>query len=126
RNARQLSLSLLYWMQKEAPRPDGGIGYPGLRLRKDVLGTEDGLAMYPYVRESRRMKTVFTVYEQHISGEIEGKNSATSYYDSVGIGCYRIDLHPSTGMNTYIDFSAFPFQIPLGSLLPVRMKNLLP
>lgn len=125
-NAKQLSLSLLYWMQTEAPRPDGGFGYPGLRIRKDVLGTEDGLAKYPYIRESRRIKSEFTVKEQHISGEIEGKNSATFFEDSVGIGCYRLDLHPSTGMNTYIDISAYPFQIPLGSLIPVRVKNLLP
>lgn len=125
-NAKQLSLSLLYWMQTEAPRPDGGFGYPGIRLRKDVLGTEDGLAMYPYIRESRRIKAEFTVKEQHISGEIEGKESATYFKDSVGIGCYRLDLHPSTGMNTYIDFSAHPFQIPLGSLIPIRVQNLLP
>jgi len=30
--ARQLSLSLLYWMQTEAPRLDGGYGYRGLRI----------------------------------------------------------------------------------------------
>jgi hypothetical protein len=35
--ARQLSLSLLYWLQTEA-------GWKGLRLRRDVAGTEDGLA----------------------------------------------------------------------------------
>ncbi len=125
-NAKQLSLSLLYWMQTEAPRPDGGIGYPGLRLRKDILGTEDGLAMYPYIRESRRIKAEFTVKEQHISGEIDGKDHATFFEDSVGIGCYRLDLHPSTGMNSYIDISAHPFQIPLGSLIPIRVRNLLP
>jgi len=125
-NAKQLSLSLLYWMQTEAPRHDGGFGYPGLRLRKDVLGTEDGLAMYPYLRESRRIKADFTVLEQHISGEVEGKTVATKFEDSVGIGCYRIDLHPSTGLNTYIDISALPFQIPLGSLIPIRVRNLLP
>src|SRR5205085_2778174 len=33
---KQLSLSYLYWMQTEAPRPDGGIGWRGLRLRKGV------------------------------------------------------------------------------------------
>ncbi|SFG94848.1 hypothetical protein SAMN02787118_13463 [Streptomyces mirabilis] len=42
--ARQLSLSLLYWMQTEAPRPDGGTGFPGLRIRPDVTGTTDGMA----------------------------------------------------------------------------------
>ena len=125
-NAKQLSLSLLYWMQTEAPRPDGGTGYPGIRLRKDVLGTEDGLAMYPYIRESRRIKAQYTVKEQDISGEIDGKESATFFQDSVGIGSYRIDLHPSTGLDTYIDISSHPFQIPLGSLLPIRVQNLLP
>lgn len=55
--AKQLSLLLLYWMQTEAPRPDGGYGYPGPRLRGDIVGdTADGLAMYPYIRESRRIR----------------------------------------------------------------------
>ena len=39
--ARQLSLSLLYWMQKEAPRADGGEGWPGMRLRPNITGTAD-------------------------------------------------------------------------------------
>jgi thioredoxin reductase len=44
----------------------------------------------------------------------------------VGIGCYRIDLHPSRGGTNYIDISSLPFQIPLGALLPRRIENLLP
>ncbi|MEF3308616.1 FAD-dependent oxidoreductase [Paenibacillus sp. GYB004] len=124
--AKQLSLSLLYWMQTEAPRPDGKIGYPGLRLRKDVVGTEDGLAMYPYIRESRRIQAEYTVLEQHISPDVQKDGRAELFHDSVGIGCYRIDLHPSTGNRHYIDISCLPFQIPLGALIPVRMQNLLP
>ncbi|SDD12393.1 FAD dependent oxidoreductase [Paenibacillus sp. UNCCL117] len=125
-NAKQLSLSLLYWMQTEAPRPDGGKGYPGLRLRADVVGTEDGLAQSPYIRESRRIRAVYTVVEQDLGTECRTDGKAADYFDSVGIGCYRIDLHPSTGLRTYIDVSCYPFQIPLGSLLPVRVNNLLP
>ncbi|CAG9621151.1 FAD-dependent oxidoreductase [Sutcliffiella rhizosphaerae] len=124
--AKQLSLSLLYWMQTEAPRPDGKEGYPGLRLRPDVVGTEDGLAMYPYIRESRRIKAEFTVLEQHISTAVRGEHGAERFLDSVGIGCYRIDLHPSTGGKSFVDISSLPFQIPLGSLIPVRVNNLLP
>jgi len=123
--AKQLSLSFLYWMQTEAPRPDGGTGYPGLRLRHDVVGTKDGLAKYPYIRESRRIRAQFTVLEQHVGVEARGSNKAEPFFDSVGIGHYRIDLHPSTGGDNYIDVPACPFQIPLGSLLPVRMKNLI-
>lgn len=125
-DAKQLSLSLLYWLQTEAPRSDGGAGYPGLRLRYDIAGTADGMAMYPYIRESRRIRAEFTVLEQHVSTEYRPGQLAEPFADSVGIGCYRIDLHPSTGGNNYIDISSLPFQIPLGSLLPVRMDNLLP
>ena len=32
--AKQLSLSLLYWLQTECPRPDGKTGWKGLRLRR--------------------------------------------------------------------------------------------
>jgi hypothetical protein len=131
--AKQLSLSLLYWLQTEAPRPDGGKGWPGLRLRKDIMGTEDGLAKYPYVRESRRIKAMFTVLEEHVGAENRAMitnqaspNRAAHFYDSVGIGYYHIDLHPSSGGNNYIDFPSLPFQIPLGALLPQRMENLLP
>jgi hypothetical protein len=130
---KQLSLSLLYWLQTEVPRPDGGQGWPGLRLRPDVMGTEDGLAKYPYVREARRIQAVFTVLEEHVGKEnralVAGKagaDTAASFYDSVGVGYYHIDLHPSSGGDNYIDFGSLPFQIPLGALLPMRMENLVP
>ncbi len=124
--SRQLSLSLLYWLQTEAPRPDGGAGYPGLYLRPDITGSDDGLALYPYIRESRRIKAEFTVLEQHVGTQARGGSEAAAFNDSVGVGSYRIDLHPSTGGVNYIDISSLPFQIPLGALLPVRMNNLLP
>ncbi|GAB2778274.1 FAD-dependent oxidoreductase [Rhabdobacter roseus] len=131
--AKQLSLSLLYWLQTEVPRPDGGQGWPGLRLRGDVMGTEDGLAKYPYVRESRRIKALFTIREEHVGAEnralITGQkagNTAADFPDSVGIGYYHIDLHPSSGGHNYLDFGSLPFQIPLGALIPRRVENLLP
>ncbi len=132
--ARQLNLALLYWLQTEAPRPDGGSGWKGLRLRPDIVGTEDGMAKYPYIRESRRLRAEFTVLEQHVGTEARMEQTgasreevrAASFPDSVGIGSYRIDLHPSTGGDNYIDISSLPFQIPLGALLPQRVENLLP
>ena len=132
--AMQVSLSLLYWLQTEAPRADGGAGWPGLRLRADVMGTEHGLARCPYIRESRRIKAVFTVAEQHVG--LDARMAATglsrkavraaSFPDSVGLGSYRIDLHPSTGGDNYIDVASLPFEIPLGALLPERVENLVP
>lgn len=132
-DATQLSLSLLYWLQTEAPREDGGQGFPGLRLRGDLLGTQSGVAKYPYVRESRRIEALFTVKEQHVGREqrqqitgLDGSDlKAASFADSVGVGSYAIDLHPSTGGDNYIDFLTLPFEVPLGALLPKRMKNLI-
>jgi hypothetical protein len=129
--AKQLSLSFFYWLQTDAPRPDGGHGYPALYLRPDIVGTPDGLAKYPYIRESRRIKALFTVTEAHVGVDMRkqtGKSDKTAeqFADSVGIGHYRIDLHPSTGGKNYIDVASLPFQIPLGSLVPVRVENLLP
>lgn len=126
--AKELSLALLYWMQTEAPHPHGsGEGYPGLRLRGDLTGTQDGLAKAVYIRESRRIQAQFTVLEQHVGVEArKGMSGAEIFNDSVGIGSYRIDLHPSTGKRNYVDISSYPFQIPLGALIPVRVRNLLP
>lgn len=123
--AKELSLSFLYWMQTEAPRPDGGHGYPSLRLRKDIAGTEDGLAKYPYVREGRRIQAELTVVEQDLSSNIRD-GGARHFDDSVGIGGYHVDLHPSTGGRDYLKVNPYPFQIPLGALIPARVENLLP
>jgi hypothetical protein len=122
--AREMSLAVFYWMQNEAPRPDGGCGWPGLRLAGDALGTDDGFAKAPYIRESRRIRALRTVVEQDVSAAHRAQ--AEPYADSVGVGYYRIDLHPSTGGDNYLDVAALPFRIPLGALLPVRLQNLLP
>jgi FAD dependent oxidoreductase len=132
--AKQLSLSLLYWLQTEAPRPDGGTGWKGLRLRPDIVGTEDGLAKYPYIREGRRIKAEFTVIEQHVVTELRMRETglpsdeatAKKFADSVGIGSYRMDLHITITGDHGAYGSTLPFQIPLGALIPRRVQNLLP
>ncbi|GMA23996.1 hypothetical protein GCM10025864_17550 [Luteimicrobium album] len=133
--AREQALSFVYWMQTEAPTLDGTNGYRGLRLRPDVTGTPDGLAMRPYIRESRRLLAETRVLEEHVGVEARERaglpDGAATFHDTVGVGSYRIDLHPSTGRDghehprTYVDVSSYPFQIPLGALLPRRVDNLL-
>lgn len=123
--ARELSMAMFYWLQTEAPRPDGGAGWPGLHLRGDVLGTDDGFSKAPYIRESRRIRALRTVVEQDVSLLVRGDRGAAVYDDTVGIGMYRIDLHPSTGGDNYIDVPSTPFQIPLGALIPRDATNLL-
>ncbi len=133
-SGRQLSSCLLHWLQTEAPRPDGGVGWPGLRLCPAVMGTSDGVAHVPYIRESRRICAEFTLGEKHLGVEqrgsrglgIDGERGAEPFSDSIGIGAYRIDLHPTSTGDNYLDISSYPFQIPMGTLIPIRLENLLP
>jgi hypothetical protein len=131
REARQLTLSLLHWLQTQAPRPDGGAGYPGLYPMPQITGTDDGLAMAPYIREARRIRARLTVTEQHVGLAARQRRDgavpvAEPFHDSVGIGAYRIDLHPTIAGENYLDLSSLPFQIPLRACVPIRVRNLLP
>jgi hypothetical protein len=131
---RDLSFALLYWLQTEAPRPDGKVGWPGLRLRPDAMGTTDGLAKRPYIRESRRIQAEFTVLEQHVSKPIReqehrgpGPARAVAFPDTAGVGLYLyIDIHATAGGDNGRGTGVLPFQIPLGALIPRRVENLLP
>lgn len=126
--ARQLSLSLLYWLQTEAPREDGGAGYPEFRLYGPSVGTEDGLAKSAYIRESRRIQAMYTITEQDVSKELRKAQGLgiRRYEDSVGVGHYSMDLHTTTktGRSCYIP--TMPYEIPLSALIPKRVINVLP
>ncbi len=121
--AKVFAQCLAYWIQNEADRVDGGKGYP-VRLAKGVLGTEDGFAKAPYIRESRRIVARHTIREQDIA--LQGNPEPRVFANSVGVGEYSMDFHETivthTGMNQHTQF----FEIPLGALIPVRLRNLLP
>ena len=131
--ARQLTLSGIYWLQTEAPDPaTGRSGFPGLRPRGDVLGTDDGLAQYPYIRESRRIQAEFTMLETHFRNDLPAtKDGPVKYHDSVGVSGYRIDIHKPAkqgrgSMTERNHGKHWVQQIALGALIPVRVENLLP
>jgi hypothetical protein len=120
-----VSLGFLYWLQTEAPRDEGGKGYPELALRKDIMGTADGLSKFPYIRESRRIKAKYSIVEQDIASLFNDGARAKNFSDSVGIGLYPIDIHgheeiPGAGQ------ASKPFQIPLSSLITKEFNGLLP
>lgn len=137
REAREQSASLLYWLQTEAPRHDGkGIGYPGLKLCGEPLGTVDGFAKEVYIREPRRLLARQIMHEGHVGTEqrrLEGRlrmdatefGSSEPFLDSIGIGHYRIDLHPSCSGRGSVYVPAAPFRISLGSLIPQRVRNVI-
>ena len=119
--AKQYTLCFVYWLQTEAPRYDGGKGYPYFRLAPEYVGTEDGLSMAPYIRESRRIKAKKTITATDVCDAEKCK-----YEDSVGVGSYPIDLHITTKTHTFFYKPTHRFTISLGAMIPERMKNILP
>lgn len=118
--AKQFSLAFLYWLQTEAPNGDKK-GYPFFRACPEAVGTSDGATQTYYVRESRRIKALYTIKEQDIT---PGGNP--DFYDSVGVGSYSIDLHITTKTHSFFYKPSLRFTIPLRAMIPVRMTNLLP
>ena len=116
-DAKRVSLGFLYWLQTEQ-------GAPELRLRPDVMGTDDGLSKHPYIREARRIKAKKTIVEQEVSEHHQKGPCAAHFADAVGIGWYPIDIHRSGPQDVGASCRTKPFQIPLGALLPVRIVNL--
>ncbi len=122
--AKALSLGFLYWLQTEAPRDEGGHGYPELRLVPQVMGSQDGLSKYPYIRESRRIRPVRTILEQDIAAATNRGARARFCPDSVGIGFYPIDIHGRQDLPGAAQATR-PFQLPLGALIPEKRSNLI-
>jgi hypothetical protein len=124
-DAKQASLGFLHWVQTEAPAEGDRLGAPELRLRPDIMDTADGLAKFPYIRECRRLKALRTVVESDVSVEYQPGSVAAHFEDSVGIGWYPIDIHRAGPEDVGISCRTRPFQIPLGALIPIRLKNLI-
>lgn len=137
REAKRLSLSFLYWLQTEAPhdalssRRRRAQGFPGFRLVPEAVGTLDGLAKAPYIREGRRMLGMRRILEQDVAAGPQRGARATAFSDSVGVGWYALDLHRCAGdvlrgMEERLDLpNCLPFQIPLGAMLTAAVNNLI-
>nr|WP_010133169.1 FAD-dependent oxidoreductase [Microbulbifer agarilyticus] len=130
-SAKALTRCFVHWLQTEAPRDcigEEGAGFPELALAEDVLGTNDGFAQQVYVRESRRIRGLQTLSQNDIilhEGSDESWQPAV-FSNSVGIGLYNMDIHPTcvSGMGT--NAAVRPFELPLGVFIPVDVDNLLP
>lgn len=118
--ARQLSLCLLHWLQTEAPRPEGGNGFPEWQLAPELLGTPDGLAARPYVRESRRIVACRTLTQNDLCDPPGHDETA------VAIGWYPLDVHPTCRSGHGVNAAVEPFSLPLGSFIAQHVDNLIP
>ena len=118
---KRVALAFLYWLQTAVD----GHGYPELKLRNDVMGTDDGLSKAPYVREARRIRAAERVVEQDIVAEYQKGPRARWFPDSVGTGFYMVDIHPCGANEKGRMMMPKPFQIPMGALIPQGISNLL-
>lgn len=113
-HGKQVALGFAWWIAQEAPP---------MTVRLDLLGTADGLAQYPYIRESRRLEAVRVVREQDIADPQSRGVRAAAFPDSAGIGLYPIDIH-GCGKPQHLPATK-PFQIPYGALISRDAPNLL-
>ena len=119
-DAKRVSLGFAYWLQTE------GAAAPNLLMRPDVMGSQDGLSKYPYIRECRRIKALTTVVEQDVAVAHQAGPRSAHFDDSVGVGWYPIDIHQAGEGDVGTSTRTKPFQVPLGALIPVRTQNLIP
>jgi hypothetical protein len=121
--ARNRALGYVYWLQTQAD----GTGYPNLKLRTDLLGTSNGLAKQPYIRESRRLKALTTVKVTDISDAHVSGSRARGFSDAAGIGYYHlIDLHRNAAQGSGNPTGhGLPFQLPLGAMIPEKTDGLM-
>jgi hypothetical protein len=134
--AREFTLGYIYFIQTEAcwDNNDTKKGHPHLKLRSDLMGTAHGLSMYPYIRESRRIRSVRDIFQQDVMSRDQASiwrrkittRSVRTYPDSIGIARYNFDRHRcEPNFQSLVPHTAGSAQIPLGSLIPESVDGLL-
>lgn len=124
RLSRELTLDFVEWLRTRCPRDDGGVGYPGLTLAPDVALSEDGLALAPYVRESRRLVRPDAL-TLHDLAPVPGSQRARLQSDAVALVWYHADLHARVGHPGSVYAPTAPAQVPLRSLVHPGRDGLL-
>lgn len=121
---RELTAAFVHWLRTEAPRDDGGHGYPGLRLAPEAAGTPDGYAEAPYLREARRL-AISDPVTGHDLAVVPGRARAVCQPGSLGVTWYHCDLHARHGHPESVYAPTAPFAIPARTLVPEGRGNLL-
>ena len=126
-----------------------------LNTEPQYTGTNEGFAQYPYIRESRRIKPLEVIklddiaiwcrcdggsikpcyISQMNSCNIDFSRKPRIFTDSVGIGGYIIDVHSgfysinpiwyNKGLMDPGDIAVWPYQVSLGSLIPINTDGLI-
>lgn len=106
-------------------------GNADLKPRGDLTWSPDGIALEPYIRESRRGIALTTIRHEDVAERFfPDQARARSFDDSLGIGQYHyLDLHgnlvPGHVSPTGKDVAALPFSLPASALVPMTTDGLI-
>ncbi len=117
KKAKEHTLGFVYFMQTE-------LGWKTLGL-SDEFQTEDKLPLMPYHRESRRIHGLARPNMNHLEKPYDQVEPL--YRTGIAVGDYPIDQHHGKNTNAPdLYFVPVPsFSIPLGSLIPEGVDNLI-
>ena len=112
--AKNFTLQFIYFIQTE-------LGMKNLGIADDVFPTEDGLALMPYHRESRRIEGEAFFTLDAAAAPYEYKYPY--YRTGIAVGDYAVDhhhfRHPDWRNLPDLEFYPIPsFNVPMGVLLP--------
>lgn len=117
KKAKEHTLNFVYFMQTE-------LGWNTLGLA-DEFPTEDKMPLIPYHRESRRIHGLVRLNMNHL--EKPYAQTEPLYRTGIAVGDYPIDHHHGKNTNAPdLHFVPIPsFSVPLGSLIPEGVDNLI-
>lgn len=116
--AKNHTLQFIYFIQKD-------LGYKNLGLADDEFPTADKLALIPYNRESRRLKGLVRLNNNHLVKPYQQPEAF--YRTGISVGDYPVDHHHHKNDSApKIKFTFVnSYNIPLGSLIPQKTDGLI-
>ena len=138
KEAEDHALLFAKWLMETQSKPGFPLAY--LSGTESLMGTDSGLSMMPYIREGRRIlgrkaykQNEFMMREADLRTDVSGGRDFSA--TMVGITHYDIDLHGCRYRNwepaneatkaPAREFVVRPTLIPIESMIPQRIDNLL-
>jgi hypothetical protein len=118
-DAKNTTLSWIYHLQTEG-------NYTHIGLARDEFPTEDGLALIPYIRESRRVEGIDRLYEYDLADPY-ALTERPLYQSAIAVGDYPLDHHRKKNpVAKQIDFPSIPsYSVPYGVMIPKSVNGLI-
>lgn len=118
--AKQKTLRFVYYIQNK-------LGYKNFGLADDEFPTKDKLPMFPYFRESRRIRGMVRLSLDDLMEPFHQKTAL--YRTGIAVGDYPLDHHSNENKEApkidFIKVKIPSYNVPLGSLIPQDVEGLI-